>query len=159
MSRQLNVKAGGDKDGISGHSAAVLRKAVGSAAAKGSGAGFGCRSLDCLGGNRVHAPEGEQNKALNDKFVSFIDQCPEDSRAKLDKLEASLHQAKEELAQMLHKYQELMSRKLDLDMEIATYRKLLEGEESWLSGENRSSESICEYPSDGRGWGKLGTAE
>lgn len=35
-----------------GHSAAVLRKAVGSAAAKGSGADFGCRSLYRLGGNR-----------------------------------------------------------------------------------------------------------
>jgi basic type II keratin len=57
------------------------------------------------------------------------DSALKDARAKLDELESALHQAKGELARLMREYQELMSLKLSLDMEIATYRKLLEGEE------------------------------
>ncbi|XP_049550098.1 keratin, type II cuticular Hb2-like [Orcinus orca] len=64
-------------------------------------------------------PEAEQQgeAALND------------AKCKLAGLEEALQKTKQDMACLLKEFQEVMNSKLGLDIEIATYRRLLEGEE------------------------------
>ncbi|CAI5765206.1 keratin, type II cytoskeletal 5-like [Podarcis lilfordi] len=72
-----------------------------------------------------------------------------DAQEKYDDLYSSLHRSKDELVCMVRNYQELLNDKLALDIEIATYKSLLEGEENRIFSGNLASVGYSNFRGDG----------
>ncbi|KAB1269870.1 Keratin; type II cuticular Hb1 [Camelus dromedarius] len=97
--------------------------------------------------------EVENAKCQNSKLEAAVTQAEQqgeaainDARCKLAGLEEALQKAKQDMACLVREYQEVMNSKLGLDIEIATYRRLLEGEEQ---SARPVTGSVCSSPCTG----------
>ncbi|MEQ2196777.1 hypothetical protein XENOCAPTIV_012413, partial [Xenoophorus captivus] len=83
---------------------------------------------DIANRSRAEAESWYQNKIAEAEERGEL--AVKDAKLRIRDLEEALQRAKQDMALQVRQYQELMNVKLALDIEIATYKKLLEGEET-----------------------------